>query len=190
MPGCRMSGASAWLADGHVTAAKRCVTRSPPSAPSAARVETLSKLQKASLLVLQMLEDLREEAGKYGELVGIAAPLPPPTITALEPARVYLKYSQLSESAAAKEVFHGRTFDDNTISARYAPEMEYVQAEAGIFDAHINSGLAPGMAAPGMSAAAGQMAPPPGMMPAPPPHGMMSAAQLPPPPALPVGGFM
>lgn len=130
---------------------------------------------------MQLLEDLREEAGKYGELQGIAAPLPPPTITALEPARVYLKYSQLSESAAAKEVFHGRTFDDNTIAARYAPEMEYVQAEAGIFEAHVNSGLAPGMSAPGMLAPGVQMSGASGMM--------MPPQQLPPPPALPVGGY-
>lgn len=133
---------------------------------------------------MQLLQDLKEEAGKYGALQGIATPLPPPTITALEPARVYLKYTQLSESAAAKEVFHGRTFDDNAISARYAPEMEYVQAEAGIFDAHLNSGLAPGMSAPSMQAPGMQMgAPPPGMMMPP------QQQQLPPPPALPVGGY-
>ena len=132
--------------------------------------------QQCSAASLQLLEDLREEAGKYGELVGIAAPLPAPTITALEPARVYLKYARLAESAAAKDVFHTRTFDDNTISARYAPEMEYVQAEAGIFDAHLNSGLAPGMA-PGM-----QMSTGPGMM-------MPPQQQLPPPPALPAAGY-
>lgn len=75
----------------------------------------------------QLIEDLAEEARKYGELQGVAAPLPPPTLSALEPARVYLKYAQISEATAAKEVFHGRTFDDNAISARSSSEMAFVQ---------------------------------------------------------------
>lgn len=78
-------------------------------------------------MLAQLIEDLAEEAGKYGALQGVAAPLPPPTATALEPARVYLRYAQVSEATAAKEVFHGRTFDDNAISARFSSEMAFVQ---------------------------------------------------------------
>ncbi len=81
----------------------------------------------AACLLAQLIEDLAEEAGKYGALQGVAAPLPPPTATALEPARVYLRYAQVSEATAAKEVFHGRTFDDNAISARFSSEMAFVQ---------------------------------------------------------------
>ncbi len=93
---------------------------------------------------LQLMNDVSEEAAKYGSLQGIAAPLPPPSVTALEPARLYLRYSSPEESAAAKAVFDGRTFDGNTVSARFVQEVAFVHAQAGIWDAGSEAlGLAP-----------------------------------------------
>ena len=129
----------------------------------------------------QLIQDVTEEASKYGALQGVAAPLPPPQVTALEPARVYLKYSQASESAAAREIFHSRMFDENCVAARYVQEMAFVHAQAGMWDADILSLGSqpgnPGQALPGP--------PPPGS--SGPMPGAFAGQPLPGPPALPAG---
>lgn len=83
----------------------------------------------------QLITDVTEEAAKYGSVKGVAVPPPPPTITTIEPARVFIQYSSAEESEAAKAIFHGRTFDDNAVSARYVSEMDFVSASAGVWDA-------------------------------------------------------
>jgi hypothetical protein len=51
-----------------------------------------------------LITDVTEEAQKFGRVVGVAVPAPPPTVAPHEPGRVYVKYSTTSEAEAAKEV--------------------------------------------------------------------------------------
>jgi len=53
------------------------------------------------------------------------------------------RYSQPSESEAAKKVFDGRTFDGNRISARYVSEDDLKQAETGVWNQAGNGSLPP-----------------------------------------------
>lgn len=43
---------------------------------------------------LQLLEDVREECGKYGTIHGIAVPKPPATVR-MQPGRVYIRFALL-----------------------------------------------------------------------------------------------
>ena len=52
----------------------------------------------------QLITDVKAEAGKYGEVKGVAVPRPPSTVTALEGARCYIKFSCTEEAEAAHEV--------------------------------------------------------------------------------------
>ena len=46
---------------------------------------------------MQLLEDVREECGKYGTIHGIAVPKPPATVR-MQPGRVYIRFALLSLS--------------------------------------------------------------------------------------------
>lgn len=83
--------------------------------------------------VWQLVEDVGEEARKYGAVLGLAVPAPPPDVNAAEPGRVYIKYTTPAESQAAKAVFHGRQFDGNGIEARFVTEEDFNLAQAGIW---------------------------------------------------------
>lgn len=52
----------------------------------------------------QLITDVTEEAKKFGQVVGVAVPAPPPTVAPHEPGRVYIKYTTTAEAEAAKEV--------------------------------------------------------------------------------------
>lgn len=39
----------------------------------------------------QLLEDVQEESKKYGAMQGVAIPRPPATVSAEEPARVFIR---------------------------------------------------------------------------------------------------
>lgn len=122
----------------------------------------MDNIVKARLLVdrseiADLITDVTEEAQKFGRVVGVAVPAPPPTVAPHEPGRVYVKYSTTSEAEAAKEAMHTRKFDENTISARFASEMDFVHATAGVWDtgtgyATLTPGMPAnmGMALPGM----------------------------------------
>ena len=43
---------------------------------------------------MQLLEDVREECGKYGTIHGIAVPKPPATVR-MQPGRVYIRFALL-----------------------------------------------------------------------------------------------
>ncbi len=79
----------------------------------------------------QLMEDVKEECGKYGTVEGIAVPRPPPTVAADEPSRVYVKFGTPDESSRVKEAFNGRQFDGNSITAAFASEDDFNQAAAG-----------------------------------------------------------
>ena len=80
---------------------------------------------------MQLLEDVRDECGKYGKVEGIAVPRPPPTVGPSEPSRVYIKFGTPDEAGKVKDAFNGRQFDGNNITAAFASEDDFNQAAAG-----------------------------------------------------------
>lgn len=53
------------------------------------------------------------------------------------------RYTMPTESEAARKVFDGRTFDGNKISATYASEEDYRQAESGAWPQAMGGALPP-----------------------------------------------
>ncbi len=82
-------------------------------------------------ITVQLLEDVRDECGKYGKVEGIAVPRPPPTVAPSEPSRVYIKFGTPDEAGKVKDAFNGRQFDGNSITAAFASEDDFNQAAAG-----------------------------------------------------------
>ena len=80
---------------------------------------------------LQLLEDVHEESNKYGRVMGISVPKPPPGTLPDEPNRVYLLFETPDQAKKARDVFHGRSFDGNSISARFVGEDDFERASAG-----------------------------------------------------------
>ncbi len=167
-----------------------------PSEPTMRRIE---HSHSTAAVFVQLVEDVQEEAKRYGAMQSVFVPRPPPTVTPDEPARVFIRlgtpfiaarlrhgtlrakltegtvttcsgcqyasglctaitrhvpsscllgmsvrrYSQPSESEAARKVFDGRTFDGNRISARYVSEDDLKQAETGVWNQAGNGSLPP-----------------------------------------------
>ena len=91
----------------------------------------LHVLSVAWPLVLQLLEDVREECLKFGTLEGLCAPRPPISISDSEGSRVFVKFLTHEEAKAAKNAFNGREFDGNAITATLASEDDYNKAMQG-----------------------------------------------------------
>ncbi|EIE26777.1 hypothetical protein COCSUDRAFT_64653 [Coccomyxa subellipsoidea C-169] len=94
-------------------------------------LKALQLLDEAERTDASLMEDVKEECGKYGTVEGIAVPRPPPTVAADEPSRVYVKFGTPDESSRVKEAFNGRQFDGNSITAAFASEDDFNQAAAG-----------------------------------------------------------
>ena len=183
-----------WLA-----ACGRIPLQREPSEPTMRPIEHSHSTVAVSV---QLVEDVQEEAKRYGAMQSVFVPRPPPTVTPDEPARVFIRlgtalsqhvltllrhstlyaeltkailtmyhgcqytlglcraitrhlpsscllgmsvrrYSQPTESEAAKKVFDGRTFDGNRISARYVSEDDLKQAETGVWNQAGNGSLPP-----------------------------------------------
>jgi hypothetical protein len=56
---------------------------------------------------------------------------------------VYVKFSSPQESQKAKDVFHGRQFDGNTISASFSSEDDFNKAAAGLWPGAVAQPLSP-----------------------------------------------
>lgn len=77
-----------------------------------------------------ILEDMREEAGKYGNLVNIVIPRPGPNGELLPGVgKVYLEYVDTVGSAKAKVGLDGRKFGGNKVVAVFYPENKFAQGE-------------------------------------------------------------
>jgi splicing factor U2AF subunit len=136
----------------------------------------------------QILEDLRTEASKWGGVVGLCAPLPPVTVAAHEPARVYIKYTLVTEAEKCRSMMEGRKFDENTVRALFVTEGEYLQAQAGVWVP--KPGLlmpGAGAAVPGLGALPGVAGLVPGLGTAMPAAAGVPGLSLPPGFALPAG---
>ncbi|GBG62095.1 hypothetical protein CBR_g28571 [Chara braunii] len=79
-----------------------------------------------------IMEDMREECGKYGTLTDLV--IPRPSSTGEETAglgKVFVEYSDSAAAAKAKASLHGRKFGGNTVIATYYPEDKFSRGEYG-----------------------------------------------------------
>ncbi|KAL3820558.1 hypothetical protein ACJIZ3_006463 [Penstemon smallii] len=78
----------------------------------------------------EILEDMREECQKFGELIGVV--IPRPNSNAVHSGgigKVFLEYSNSDGCAKAKSALSGRKFGGNTVSALYYPEDKYYEGD-------------------------------------------------------------
>ncbi|KAL7142718.1 hypothetical protein ABFS83_08G142600 [Erythranthe nasuta] len=74
----------------------------------------------------EILEDMREECQKFGELIDIVIPRPIPDVAHTGGiGKVFLEYSDASGCTKAKSSLSGRKFGGNTVMALYYPEDKY-----------------------------------------------------------------
>ncbi|PPR83652.1 hypothetical protein GOBAR_AA37059 [Gossypium barbadense] len=77
-----------------------------------------------------IVEDMRQEGGKYGELVNVVIPRPNPNG---EPSpgvgKVFLEYSDVEGSKKAQVAMNGRKFGGNQVIAVYYPENKFAERE-------------------------------------------------------------
>ncbi|XP_038705695.1 splicing factor U2af large subunit B-like isoform X4 [Tripterygium wilfordii] len=77
-----------------------------------------------------ILEDMRQEGGKFGTLVNVVIPRPNPNG---EPSpgvgKVFLEYADVEGSTKARTGMSGRKFGGNTVAAVFFPEDKFAQGE-------------------------------------------------------------
>ncbi|KAM7525106.1 hypothetical protein LguiA_015008 [Lonicera macranthoides] len=80
----------------------------------------------------EILEDMRDEGGKFGDLVNVVIPRPSPNGDQVQGlGKVFLEYSDTSSCANAREALNGRRFGGNVVTAVYYPEDKYTSREYG-----------------------------------------------------------
>ncbi|XP_072999166.1 splicing factor U2af large subunit A-like isoform X1 [Typha latifolia] len=80
----------------------------------------------------EILEDMREESGKFGQLVNVVIPRPSLTGDAIPGVgKVFLEFSDATGSSRAKAALHGRKFGENVVSAAYYPEDKFLSGDYG-----------------------------------------------------------
>lgn len=79
----------------------------------------------------EIYEDMKEECGKYGNLVNLVIPRPSTSgdNSGAGVVKVFLEYSNVKEAAKAKEVLNGRKFGGNTVQAVYFSEDKFSRGE-------------------------------------------------------------
>lgn len=78
-----------------------------------------------------LYDEVSEEASKCGSILGIAVPLPPPSVSGTDPCRVYVKFGSTADAQKCKEAMDGRMFDTNTIRASFVTEVDFQRANTG-----------------------------------------------------------
>ncbi|XP_022845682.1 splicing factor U2af large subunit B-like isoform X2 [Olea europaea var. sylvestris] len=74
----------------------------------------------------EILEDMKEEGQKFGELIDVVIPRPIPNATLSHGlGKVFLEYSDTAGCSKARAALSGRKFGGNTVSAVYYPEDKY-----------------------------------------------------------------
>ncbi|KAK6154692.1 hypothetical protein DH2020_008940 [Rehmannia glutinosa] len=74
----------------------------------------------------EILEDMREECQKFGELIDVTIPRPIPNAANSEGiGKVFLEYSDAAGCTKAKSALSGRKFGGNSVVALYYPEDKY-----------------------------------------------------------------
>ncbi|KAI3742987.1 hypothetical protein L1987_60688 [Smallanthus sonchifolius] len=80
----------------------------------------------------EILEDMRDEGRKFGDLTNVVIPRPDPNGEQVHGlGKVFLEYSDPSGCAKAKDSLGGRKFGGNVVTAVYYPEDKYFQGEYG-----------------------------------------------------------
>lgn len=80
---------------------------------------------------LQLEKEVKKEAKKHGAIQSVAIPTPPESCPDRGPGRVYVMYKTVEDAEKSKQVFDGRTLNDNNIYARFASEDEFQEALEG-----------------------------------------------------------
>lgn len=80
----------------------------------------------------EILQDMREEGGKFGPLVNVVIPRPSSSgeVTA-GVGKVFLEYADNVGAARAKAALHGRKFGGNTVTAVHYPEDRFSSGDYG-----------------------------------------------------------
>ncbi|XP_062154961.1 splicing factor U2af large subunit B isoform X5 [Alnus glutinosa] len=77
-----------------------------------------------------ILEDMREECGKFGALVNLVIPRPQPNGEQLPGVgKVFLEYEDIDGSAKARSGLNGRKFGGNQVVAVFYPENKFAQGD-------------------------------------------------------------
>eukprot|EP01018_Ginkgo_biloba_P036745 Gb_01578 [translate_table: standard] len=78
----------------------------------------------------EILEDMREECGKFGSILNLVIPRPDPS-GGLAPGvgKVFVEYVDTDGSAKAKSALNGRKFGGNVVVAVYYPEDKFARGE-------------------------------------------------------------
>ncbi|KAE8695910.1 Splicing factor U2af large subunit B [Hibiscus syriacus] len=77
-----------------------------------------------------IVEDMKQEGGKYGALVNVVIPRPNPNGEPLPGVgKVFLEYSDVQGSRKAQAAMNGRRFGDNQVIAVFYPEDKFAQGE-------------------------------------------------------------
>jgi len=79
----------------------------------------------------EILEDMREECGKYGNLVKVVIPRPRPGEDVPGVGKVFVEYADTAGAAKAKASLHGRRFGGNSVVAVYYPEDKFAREDFG-----------------------------------------------------------
>ncbi|KAG5150223.1 hypothetical protein JHK82_017104 [Glycine max] len=78
----------------------------------------------------EILDDMRQECSKFGTLVNVVIPRPPPDG---EPAagvgKVFLEYVDIDGATKARAGLNGRKFDGNQVVAVFYPENKFAQGD-------------------------------------------------------------
>eukprot|EP00245_Coleochaete_scutata_P012904 TRINITY_DN508_c0_g4_i1.p1 TRINITY_DN508_c0_g4~~TRINITY_DN508_c0_g4_i1.p1 ORF type:complete len:308 (-),score=76.99 TRINITY_DN508_c0_g4_i1:692-1513(-) len=78
-----------------------------------------------------IMEDMREECGKYGTLTNLVIPRPRPGEDVAGVGKVFVEYSDITGSSKAKASLNGRKFGGNTVVATFYPESKFACGEFG-----------------------------------------------------------
>ncbi|KAL0856841.1 hypothetical protein Bca101_061995 [Brassica carinata] len=77
-----------------------------------------------------IMEDMRQEGGKFGNLVNVVIPRPNPDHDPTPGVgKVFLEYADLDGAAKARSGMNGRKFGGNQVVAVYYPENKYAQGD-------------------------------------------------------------
>ncbi|PWA34632.1 hypothetical protein CTI12_AA617160 [Artemisia annua] len=79
-----------------------------------------------------ILEDMREEGGKFGDLTNVVIPRPNANGDQVHGlGKVFLEYADTNACAKAKESLGGRKFGGNVVTAVYYPEDRFFENDYG-----------------------------------------------------------
>eukprot|EP00246_Nothoceros_aenigmaticus_P018117 TRINITY_DN9373_c0_g2_i1.p1 TRINITY_DN9373_c0_g2~~TRINITY_DN9373_c0_g2_i1.p1 ORF type:complete len:430 (+),score=93.92 TRINITY_DN9373_c0_g2_i1:439-1728(+) len=79
----------------------------------------------------EILEDMKEECGKYGNIVNLAIPRPRDGDEVIGVGKVFVEYTEPQEAAKARSMLNGRKFGGNSVVAVYYSEENFARGDFG-----------------------------------------------------------